>query len=380
MITGAWKRLTKLLGLCLLALAACVIGFIVIEGASSAALFFYEGSILPPQVFPSNYVTRYDEHLGWTHNPKSVVEGIFGPGTRVTINSQSFRAESDYSLNVPAGKLRVICSGDSFAFGSEVTDRATWCHQLTLLDQRIETINMGVGGYGVDQAYLRFQRDGRPFAHDIHLFTFITEDFRRMRNKQFGFYGKPTLQLEQGRLIVKDVPVFKQSYPVRFLANLSNQIGRLRSMELGNALLKRVWNSSTPEQASEDEVRSVTLRVLEELQRLNQEKQSVLVLVYLPIPTDYYKGTSNEWRRYLRRATAKRGIHFFDLVENFRALPPEEVENLYIRPWEGHFSPRGNRYVAKLLYDELLTVPQIAEKFTTIQNVHNHPANRGLPD
>ena len=66
MIKGAWKRLTKLVGLCLLALAACVIGFVVIEGASSAALFFYGGSILPPQVFSSNYVTRYDELLGWT--------------------------------------------------------------------------------------------------------------------------------------------------------------------------------------------------------------------------------------------------------------------------------------------------------------------------
>jgi hypothetical protein len=342
----------------------CAVAFVVIEGASSTTLFFYEGSFLPSQIFPSSYVTKYDELLGWTYTPNSTVEGIFGPGTRVTINSQSFRAQSDYALNVPAGKIRVLCSGDSFAFGSEVTDQATWCYQLMRINPRLESINLGVGGYGVDQSYLRYKRDGRPFQHDIHLFTFITEDFRRMRNDRFGFYGKPTLHLEEGVLTVKNVPVFRQSYLVRFLTNLSNQSGRLRSIELGKGLLRRISNPSTQQGvASDEEVRSIALRVIEELQRLNREKHSVLVLVYLPIATDYYNTSSDNWRGHFSSAARERGIPFLDLVENFRSLPPEKVEHFYIRPWDGHLSPTGNQYVAKLIYDRFLGIPQIAKKF-----------------
>jgi hypothetical protein len=345
-------------------LSAFAVAFVVIEGVSSTALFFYEGSLLPSHIFPSSYVTKYDELLGWMYTPNSTVEGVFGPGTRVTINSQSFRAESDYALDVPAGKIRVLCSGDSFAFGSEVTDQATWCYQLMRIDPRLETINLGVGGYGVDQSYLRYKRDGRPFQHDVHLFTFITEDFRRMRNEQFGFYGKPTLHLEEGVLTVKNVPVFRQSYLVRFLTNLSNQSGRLRSIELGKGVLRRIWNPSTQQGVmSDDEVRSLAVRVIEELQRLNREKQSVLVLVYLPIATDYYNTSSDTWRRHFSSAARERGIPFLDLVENFRSLPPEKVEHFYIRPWDGHLSPTGNQYVAKLIYDRFLGIPQIAKKF-----------------
>lgn len=364
MIARAWTGLQKLFGVLLLVVASCTVAFVAIEGAASTALFFYEGSVLPEQVFPSNYVRKYDELLGWTNTPNGTSEGIFGPKTRVTINSQSFRAESDYYREVPPGKLRIICSGDSFAFGSEVTDQDTWCHQLTRVDQRLETINMGVGGYGVDQSYLRYQRDGEPFKHDVHLFTFITEDFRRMRNGWFGFYGKPKLRLNNGTLKVENVPVYRQSYPVRLMVNLSKETERLRSVELGKAILRRMWDPAPQQkEMTDDEVRSMAVRVFEELQRLNRERQSVLVLVYLPIATDYYKRDSNVWRRYIKNAALERRIPFLDVVEKFRSLEAEQVEELYVRPWSGHFSPRGNKYLATFLREQLGVIPQLAGRF-----------------
>ena len=363
MIRGAETRLRKVTGFFVLAVAACAVAFVVIEGASSAVLFLHDGLFLPSPVFPRSYVIKYDELLGWTNTPNSVAEGTFGPGTRVTINSQSFRARTDYSLQVPSGKVRIICSGDSFTFGSEVSDEDTWCHQLTQIEPQLETINMGQGGYGVDQSYLRYKRDGRPFQHDIHLFVFITENFQRMRSNRFGFYGKPTVHVENGSLTVKDVPVIKHPYFVRVFLGLSSEISRLRSVELGKAVVRRVSDSS-PQQGdvSDERVRSTALRVIEELYRLNREKQSVLVLVYLPIATDYFKADSNPWRRYFRSGVLDRAIPFVDVVEKFRSLPAEQVESLYVRPWNGHFSPKGNQYVAKVLHERLVAIPQIAEK------------------
>lgn len=364
MILRAWTRLKKFLGVALLTVAACTITFVAIEGASSWAVLFYKGYFLPEQVFPSNYVRSYDELLGWTNTPSGRAEGTFGPGTRITVNSQSFRAESDYTFDVPHGKLRIICSGDSFTFGFGVSDHDTWCHQLTRIDQRLETINMGVGGYGIDQSYLRYERDGRPFQHDVHLFTFITEDFWRMRNSSFGFYGKPTLRLSEGALAVEGVPVFRLSYPARLMTNLSTQTDRLRSIELGKAVFSRVWGSAAQQGlANDDEIRILAMRVFEELQRLNRAKQSVLILVYLPIATDYYKRDSNVWREYLKKGALERRIPFLDVVERFRSLPAEDVERLYLRPWDGHFSPRGNEYVARFLREQIGAMPQFAGRF-----------------
>jgi hypothetical protein len=114
---------------------------------------------------------------------------------------------------------------------------------------------------------------------------------------------------------------------------------------------------------TDDEVRSMAVRVFEELQRLNRERQSVLVLVYLPIATDYYKRDSNVWRRYVKNAAYERRIPFLDVVEKFRSLEPEEVEELYVRSWSGHFSPRGNEYVAAFLREQLAMIPQLAGRF-----------------
>jgi hypothetical protein len=113
---------------------------------------------------------------------------------------------------------------------------------------------------------------------------------------------------------------------------------------------------------SEETVRSTALRVVEELQKLNRDKQSVLVLVYLPIATDYFKADSNPWRKYFQSSALARGIPFVDVVKRFRSLPAEEVESFYVRPWDGHFSPKGNEYVAKVLYERLIAMPQITNK------------------
>ena len=44
------------------------------------------------------------------------------------------------------------------------------------LDPRFESVNMRQGGYGLDQAYLWYQRDGTRLAHDVHIFAFIFDD------------------------------------------------------------------------------------------------------------------------------------------------------------------------------------------------------------
>jgi hypothetical protein len=90
--------------------------------------------------------------------------------------------------------------------GFGVDDDHSWCKLLESLDQRLETVNMGQAGYGVDQAYLWYKRDAGTIRHHVHLFAPIVDDFRRMESGTFfGGYSKPFL--EEGSLVVKNVPV-----------------------------------------------------------------------------------------------------------------------------------------------------------------------------
>ena len=76
----------------------------------------------------------------------------------------------------------------------------TWCDQLATRDPRVEPVNLGQGGYGADQAYLRYLRDTKTLDHQVQLFAFIDDDFKRMQSSTFLGIDKPVLMLDNGYL------------------------------------------------------------------------------------------------------------------------------------------------------------------------------------
>ena len=195
--------------------------------------------------------------------------------------------------------------------------------------------------------------------HDVHLFAFITDDFRRMGRKHFGTYGKPMVRLRDQELVVENLPVPKASSFSLLLAWFSREFTETRSMQLG----KRIWRPA-PQRSlmSDEETRSTALRMFEELHRLGEERRSTLVLVYLPWAQDYFTSDSDVLRRYFKNEALRRKVLFVDVVEAYRNLSSEEARQLYIRPWEGHFSRYGNQWVARVLYEQLVTAPRVKER------------------
>jgi hypothetical protein len=77
-------------------------------------------------------------------------------------------------------RRRIAVVGDSFTFGLEVRYENTWPHQLErMLGPEFQVLNFGVDGYGVDQAYLRYRRDGLAWRPEIVILGVIDDDFRR---------------------------------------------------------------------------------------------------------------------------------------------------------------------------------------------------------
>ncbi len=141
-------------------IAATVVLLLVLEGIASVYYAFREAFVSPP-VAESLY-TAYDRDLGWVNLPNIYLPNMYGPGKYLRTNSQRFRNNEDFTLQVPPGKTRIICSGDSFTLGFGVDNDHTWPQLLAARAPNIETVNMGQGGYGADQAYLWYKRDGAP--------------------------------------------------------------------------------------------------------------------------------------------------------------------------------------------------------------------------
>jgi len=349
-------------------LLATLILLVLVEGLASLAYFAFRLSDDSQPALAERSHTRYDEQLGWVNEPNVTVQNLYGPGIDLHTNGQGFRATQDFTRKVRPGQVRVICSGDSFTLGFGVGDGETWCAQLSATDPRLETVNMGQGGYGVDQAYLWYLRDSGVVEHDLHLFAFIYDDFVRMTRDRFLGYGKPVLTLEAGELRVANVPVPRKGYRVPWFTQNAELFDELRSFAAFRRLVRRM--SRTDSRAvSLGQAVDVALAAFARLAEHHRQRGSTLVLVYLPVEEDYSAGAFDELRARLASWAARNDVAYIDLVEDFRALSPERAARVFIPEGEsafpdaaGHYSRAGSRVIAELLQRRLAQQPSFVER------------------
>jgi hypothetical protein len=364
------RPLRKTLITTLAVAATTLAGLVVLEGVSSSLLFGREviRSIKQGGLAESRH-TRYDSLLGWVNMPNRFLPDVYGPGMYVRTNGQGFRENDETPPHVRDGWTRAICSGDSFTFGYGVANDHTWCRLLRSDMRRIETVNMGLGGYGADQSFLAYERDAERIGHQIHLFAFITLDFRRMQSADFMGYPKPTLALENGALTVKGVPVPRRPFYAPWLSRFAPAIRELRMTHLAGRVAYRLGFGATPAAAaavSDESTWAVASAMFERLRDLNRSRGSTLVLIYLPSQKDHANTSVDAWRGRVKDLGARAGITVIDLVEPFRQLPAEALGPMFIQADRldfaraaGHYTVEGNRWIARALYERLVTVPGI---------------------
>src|SRR2546425_487125 len=79
-------------------------------------------------------------------------------------------------------RAAVAALWNSFVYCNEVKNEDSWPAQIELMYPGIEVLNYGVGGYGVDQAYLRFLAEGSRLSPRIVVIGFATDDLSRVVN------------------------------------------------------------------------------------------------------------------------------------------------------------------------------------------------------
>jgi len=308
----------------------------------------------------------FDAILGWTVAPdRRSANGLY-------VSSPAGIRSSSQGLTFPergASSARIALVGDSFTFGLEVTYEDTWGAQLeSALGHGIQVLNFGVDGYGVDQAYLRYRRDVRPWRPDVVVLGLIDHDFvRTMSVYSFLVFGegawpfpKPRFVLTQQGIEIVNVPL---PSPEAILAEPS--VGDLPFITYDMAYNAADWESRfyyasyfvrfmlsrfprlprRPDERWRQEADELNRRIVRKLMKESQAEDTAVLIVYMPSrwPLEHYRdmATESEVQRILRAE----GLAFIDTAPCVRAVPPSE------RFVGRHYSRQTNARVAQCLVE-----------------------------
>lgn len=139
----------------------------------------------------------FDKEIGWLHPDHLHV-----------------RSNREITQNPLAGRFRIAAFGDSFTHGDEVTTEEAFPELLNTLDSRLDSLNLGVSRFGLDQAYLNYLANGVPLKPRLVLICFMPENILCQVNVFRPFYAqgdvppltKPRFMLKENKLILKPNP------------------------------------------------------------------------------------------------------------------------------------------------------------------------------
>ena len=69
-------------------------------------------------------------------------------------------------------------------------------------DPEVEVLNYGVGGYGIDRAYLRYLSEGAELHPRVVMMGFTTDDIGRVVNVYRGFIDSRSSVLFKPRFLI----------------------------------------------------------------------------------------------------------------------------------------------------------------------------------
>ena len=342
-----------------------------------------EQSLLIHKLLEGGQLFVVDSVLGWRYRSGYAT-------ARDQTNSRGLRSAREYSA-VPADSVvRVAAFGDSFVYGNEVDNANSWTALAEQAYPRLEVLNYGVGGYGNDQAYLRFLADGRALSPRIAILGFAPTDFGRLVNVYRRFLSNHELPLVKPRFVlgargelelvpspvrapadyaryldrpdavvalgrrdawyepaVYENPLYDVSATVRLLTGLWVKVRR-RYIDGDRLVRDGLFNRASTAFIVQD-------ALFESFATKARAAGMVPLVIVFP-----------DWESLVRRQNGRlpifapliedlqaRGIDYLDLTDAFLARGMAQRPDDWFMPF-GHYTPSANRLVAEWLGPQLL--------------------------
>lgn len=304
----------------------------------------------------------YDNQMGWSVGPnRRSANGLYRSSSNGIRVSQEGRA-----VSMADEKTTVALVGNSYTFSSEVRYEESWGHHLDQrLGEEVQVLNFGVPGYGVDQAYLRYEKDARRWKPEVTVFGVFSHDLRRtmtvypfLAHPHWDMpFSKPRFILPDGRLKQLNEPplppdaIFSRPSVVE-LPYLDRDHGYEESdwqQSVYHASdLFRLFVSWFPGWSAEDSdfsdeaLVSINAAILKAFVRAALREGTIPVAVYFPGKGDLRRPSSPP--TVVQRVLREAGMGYVDPTPCLRKVNPEDR---YMPG--GHYAPAGNAAVARCL-------------------------------
>lgn len=326
------------------------------------------------------YMERRDPVLGWPY-PNQY-------GRTLDINGAQ---PNPYFPDGPRNGSCLSLYGDSFTEGGDTSSpRLNWGNVLSKhLDCYVA--NFGTGGYGTDQAYLRFLRnrdDPSPVVvfglHPADALRNLTR-IRDLENYEKWFALKPRFILgEDNKLELVPIPRLTEHEYLRAISETTDPLVlEHESLQPGGpagvvklefpytiavarslfrfygfrSRLRRVpeWMQFLQEGHPLHGL-EIMVAITREFVRVAQERQKVPLVVILPHPEDFrYRLRGGEWPyRHVTHEFAEQQLPFMDFGPFLLSIAGQSEGRLkeYFGP-TGHFDDEGNALIARFVLEEM---------------------------
>lgn len=332
---------------------------------------------LKKQLANSHKYTSYDKELGW-----SIKKNGESGGFRA--NAEGIRADKEYDLNTSPDVVRIATFGDSFTHNDEVDNNQTWQRFIEKKDDKFEVINFGVGGFGIDQAFLRYLQEGKKYNSHIVLIGFMQENYFRHVNSYRPFYAPKTgIPFSKPRFVIRDYKLTLIDNPIRDVKDYKRLLeedkdyvqylckydhycqdypysGRwdgVASIRLIK-LLKQQYFRKQPKllQGSmynmDSEAYRVTKYLIDSFYQKVKEDGAIPIIVNFPDTLIFKLHLKEGKKRYedLLNHWKKENHNYIDLTDHFLADSRiDEVSEIFAE--NGHYNAYGNTYVADYIIE-----------------------------
>lgn len=316
-----------------------------------------------PQVFPTHAPGMYrpDPELG--HVPTPDFDGQFTRGEfSVRVRTNAFGLRGPALAPRRPDTLRILCLGDSTAWGWGVEEAEAWAPRLEVLlrarhsSRDVQVLNGAVPQYGLEDELVFLRRHGASLDPDFVILQFYAgDDFEQTRRPARERHEFRDGQLVQKRAYTRSIGPFwwQMLYWLKHRSHLvhlvSEQAGTL-AMRTGLLSLSDLEHASSSWFTDEDAARVKAL--LGEIRALAGELGAPLLVAFAPEKMQVLAGEATAQRAadVVVAATREAGASFVDLTPHLLAAPrPEE---LYFAE-EGHWRASGHALVAEVLADEV---------------------------
>lgn len=242
----------------------------------------------------------------------------------------------------------ILFYGDSFVRGmTSLPERIPQRLEMHLNGPPV--YNYGVGGYGLDQIYLRFRRSHGRFENARVVFGILTDDIDRcVLRVRSG--PKPYFEIDGEALVLRGTPIgsdvraWLDEHPPEIRSYLAALVRRaLQIARSGGRPIEGPYG--------QEEKRRIAARIIEEVVAEARRAQLPLLVVLFYARYEFgYVG----WReRFLTNELERRGVPYLDTKEillaeaSRRGVPPVSFYD------GGHPNAVGNDLIAAALADRL---------------------------